>query len=117
MYGTEGDDDDCKYHVRWSASTASEHADTAFTVSATRLVEGTPLKNAAPRAEVFLNETHPAPNTTQNVVENPPGTYIISPIAFDAPGIWTVRFHFFEICDDTQDNSEHGHAAFYFTVP
>ncbi len=119
MYGAEGDDDDCKYHVKWSASSAALNTDATFTVSATRLVDGTALLHAETRAEVFLSDTHPAPNTkpAQSVTENPPGTYTISPVQFDASGVWTVRFHFFELCDDTQDNSDHGHAAFYFTVP
>ena len=119
MYGAEGDDDDCKYHVKWSMSSVAENSPVTFTVTATRLVENTPLTGAATRAEVFLSTTHPAPNTTpeQGVTEGPPGTYTITPVVFDASGAWTVRFHFYEVCDDTIDNSDHGHAAFYVTIP
>jgi hypothetical protein len=39
------------------------------------------------------------------------------PVIFDAPGDWTLRFHLHEECDDTLDDSPHGHAAFHITVP
>ena len=34
-----------------------------------------------------------------------------------APGKWTVRFHFNEICCDVNSDSPHGHAAFFVNVP
>ncbi len=69
------------------------------------------------RVEVFLDETHPAPNTDVVVTEGPTGTYQIGPVRFDKPGKWTVRFHFNEQCEDTEADSPHGHAAFYVDVP
>ena len=41
----------------------------------------------------------------------------IALITFDMPGDWTVRFHFFENCDDAPADSPHGHAAFLVYVP
>src|SRR5262245_51088682 len=32
MYNYEGDDDDCKYHVKWSATTLCQNANVNFTV-------------------------------------------------------------------------------------
>lgn len=116
MYNAEGDDDDCKYHVSWSANTTQENKGVAFNVHANWLFNGQPLTGAYTYAEVFLNDTHPAPNTNQGVLELVPGEYTITPIEFDAPGQWTVRFHFYENCDDA-GNSLHGHAAFYVNVP
>jgi hypothetical protein len=117
LFGTEGDDDDCKYHVTWSVSAVCENSDVTFTVTATKKTDGAPLTGAAPRAEVYLNDKHPAPSTAQKPNEVAPGKYTVGPIRFDAPGQWTVRFHFFELCDDTVDNSPHGHAAFFVSVP
>src|SRR5437867_328431 len=72
---------------------------------------------AKPRAEVYLSDVHPAPNTRQKPVEESPGTYTVGPIRFDAPGQWTVRFHFFEECADVLEESPHGHVAFLAQVP
>ncbi|HTQ48329.1 MAG TPA: hypothetical protein VMI75_36485 [Polyangiaceae bacterium] len=125
MYGTAGDDDDCKYHVTYTASPICENNGTYFVVKADYLAgSGGPLTGAATFAELCLSDTHPAPaidarppNGSQQVVEGPPGTYTIGPVQFDAPGNWTVRFHFNEFCCDGTDNSPHGHAAFHITVP
>jgi hypothetical protein len=117
MYGSEGDDDDCKYHVHWSSTPIAENRDITFTVSATKKTDNSPLTGASPLAEVYLNSMHPAPNTNQTAVEGPAGTYKVGPIRFDAPGRWTVRFHFFENCVDLLPTSPHGHAAFYVDVP
>jgi hypothetical protein len=116
LYNSEGDDDDCKYHVKWSAASVAEKADVTFTVVATNKSDGTPLTGAPVRAEVYLNDTHPAPNTNQKSTETSPGTYTVGPIQFDAAGQWTVRFHFNEECNDSPE-SPHGHAAFYVQVP
>ena len=118
---SEGDDDDCKYHVKWTASAVAENEDVTFTVVVTNKTDGSPVVGAAPAgfsmAEVFLNDTHPAPNTDQKAPESPPGTYAVGPIQFDAAGKWTVRFHLFEDCTDLAEDSPHGHAAFYVQVP
>jgi hypothetical protein len=125
MYGNEGDDDDCKYHVTWTATPICENTGTYFVVTADYLTRNSaPLTGACTFAEVCLNNTHPGPNIdsrppagNQTVVEGPPGTYTIGPVQFDAAGDWTVRFHFNEICCDIANDSPHGHAAFHITVP
>jgi hypothetical protein len=116
MYGTMGMDDDCKYDVSYSVPQICENAGTTFTVKATYAVGNAPVTGAMTRAEVFLNDTHPAPNSGVMTTESPIGTYEIGPIVFDASGMWTVRFHFFEGCIDSPA-SPHGHAAFYINVP
>ena len=124
MFGTDGDDDDCKYHVSYTASPICQNNGTYFVVTASYLAAGGgPVRGACTLAELCLNDTHPAPaidgrppHGQQQVVEGPPGTYTIGPVQFDAPGDWTVRFHFNEFCCDVP-GSPHGHAAFHVTVP
>ncbi len=127
-YNAEGDDDDCKYHVKWSSTPVRLGADVTFTVSVTTK-NGTPAPTRpvpgegagglnTVRAEVFLTDTHPAPNTKQTSPETATqGTYTVGPIRFDAAGKWTVRFHFHESCEDLLPDSPHGHAAFFVQVP
>lgn len=117
----EADDDDCKYHVKWTATPIAQGQDVTFTLVTATKSDGKPAVGAAPAgysmAEVFLNDTHPAPNTDQKAPESPVGTYAVGPVRFDAPGKWTVRFHLFENCTDLAPDSPHGHAAFYVQVP
>jgi len=117
MYNSEADDDDCKYHVKMTASPVYENTDVNFTVVATKKADGTPATGAKVDGEVFLDTTHPAPNSGQKVTESPPGTYKVGPIRFDKAGQWTVRFHLYEQCDDSVEGSPHGHAAFFIAVP
>jgi hypothetical protein len=125
MYGREGDDDDCKYHVTYTTSPICRNDGTYFVVTAEYLTRsGAPLTGACTFAELCLNDSHAAPNVDQRpptgdqiVVEGPPGTYTIGPILFDEPGDWTVRFHFNELCCDVLPGSPHGHAAFHIDVP
>jgi YtkA-like len=118
MYGNDGDDDDCKYHVQWTSTPIYENTAVSFTVTVTKLADnGAPVTGANTSVEAFLSIVHPAPPLKQTKTEMPPGTYAVSPVQFDAPGRWTVRFHFFETCDDTLPDSPHGHAAFYVDVP
>lgn len=117
MYGDEGDDDDCKYHVSWTASGIKENSNVFFNVVATTLTDNKPATGANIYAEVYLSDTHEAPPTNQSAMENPPGTYKVGPIKFDAAGMWTVRFHLHEDCFDYADDSPHGHAAFFVDVP
>jgi hypothetical protein len=124
MYGNEANDDDCKYHVTYSTSPICENDGTYFVVTATYLTNNAPLTGACTFAELCLNDTHviPAsdsrpPSGKQTVVEGPPGTYTIGPVQFDESGMWTVRFHFNELCCDVADASPHGHAAFFVNVP
>src|SRR5258708_24631676 len=54
MFGKEGDDDDCKYHVTWSfTSLCQGSAPVIFTVKATYIGTNTPLTAAGTFAEVF----------------------------------------------------------------
>jgi hypothetical protein len=128
-FNTEGNDDDCKYQVSYSATPICENNGTYFIVNASYLTRTdadgglAPLTGASTFAEVCLSSTHLGPTAnnrpptgSQVVVEGPPGTYTIGPVEFDAPGDWTVRFHFNEYCCDVADDSPHGHAAFSVTV-
>ena len=88
-----------------------------FTVTATVKETGAPATGANLVAEVYLNDTHAAPNSGQKTTEQSGGTYVVGPIQFDQPGQWTVRWHLHEDCSDEPDDSPHGHAAFYIGVP
>jgi len=135
MYGMEGDDDDCKYHVVWTSTPICMGAPGAqFVLKAfykTRFTDAgapLPLTAANPMTETFTttvgdwdaecddNSTHPGPTSGNHMTEGPPGTYTAN-VAFDKSGQWTVRFHFNEECADVADDSPHGHAAFHITVP
>jgi hypothetical protein len=118
LIGAEGDDDDCKYHVKWTASPICTGADVTFTVSVTVKATGKPMTGAPVNPEVFLSETHPAPSShpTSNETQTA-GTYTVGPVRFDKSGNWTVRFHFNEQCSDLSPDSPHGHAAFFVSVP
>jgi hypothetical protein len=117
MFNSEGDDDDCKYHVKWSSTAIRENSDVTITSIATNKATGQPATGANMDLEIFLNPTHPAPNSGAKTTEGPPGTYQTGPVRFDAKGQWTVRFHLFETCTDVAPDSPHGHAAFYVNVP
>ncbi len=119
LFGSEGYDDDCKYHASWTSSPIAQNQNVTFTLSATKLGDGSPVTGAVPYqvfAEAFLSEIHPAPPLKQTATEAEPGTYTIAPVLFDATGRWTVRFHLFEDCDDGPADSPHGHVAFFIDV-
>ena len=115
LYNAEGDDDDCKYHLRWTATPVCQGANVAFSLVLTAKIDGSLVTGADPSLEVFLNTAHPAPNSGLSQ-ETSPGNYAVEPVQFDAAGQWTIRFHLFENCNDAPD-SPHGHAAFYVRVP
>jgi hypothetical protein len=130
MYGQEGDDDDCKYHVTYTYTPICENDGTYFTVTAHYLTRDlAPLEHACTYAELCYEKGEngtgsPPPNSDERppvggqlVVEGPPGTYTVGPVTFDEAGEWTVRFHFNEICCDVLPDSPHGHAAFHVNVP
>ena len=118
MYGSAGNDDDCKYYVSWTATPIVENADTYFTVSAVRLADMMPATCAGVRPDVLELSYQPRrAGAAEPLDGDRPGVYQVGPIKFDATGIWTVRFHFFEECSDTPEDSPHGHAAFYVQVP
>jgi hypothetical protein len=121
-YGTtlpnaEGDDDDCKYHVKWTATSISKDADVTFTAVVTTKADGKPVAAGELDIEAFLTDTHPAPNSGTKITESPTGTYKLGPVKFDAAGKWTVRFHIHEECVDLTEDSPHGHVAFFVNVP
>lgn len=117
MCGTQAADDDCKYHLAWSSTPIYRNHDVTITLALKMLSSGAAVAGAPVRAEVFLDDVHPAPNTGTRSTERAAGTYDVGPIRFDAPGRWTVRFHFFEECTDAVEDSPHGHASFYVDVP
>ncbi len=116
LYNAEGDDDDCKYHVKWSATEITQNKDITFTLTLTAKADGKPVTGAEPDIEAFLDETHPAPNSDQKPTETSAGVYEIGPLQFDKAGKWTTRYHFFEDCMDSEA-SPHGHVGFYVNVP
>jgi hypothetical protein len=117
MYGSAGNDDDCKYYVSWISTPIKENVDTYFTVTALRLEDMQPATCATIIPDTSLTVSHPPSAPPKPSVELTPGVYKVGPIPFDAPGIWTVRFHLYEECGDSQDDSPHGHAAFFVQVP
>jgi hypothetical protein len=119
-FGSEADDDDCKYHVSFTNSCVTLNQPVTFTLKLTRKEDGAPATGAVPDSpEVFFADdtNHVTPSNDFKAPEGPPGTYEISPIVFDRSGRWVVRFHFFETCSDVPEDSPHGHAAFYIDVP
>lgn len=117
LYGSEGDDDDCKYRVKWSADDIAQDTDVTFTLTVTSKVDGKPVTGANPYVQVYLSNTHPAPNAETKTTEDAAGTYTIGPIRFDASGKWTVRFHLFDECTEVDEATPHSHVAFFVSVP
>lgn len=117
LNNAEGDDDDCKYHLAWTATPISQNKDVTFTAVITTKADGKPLAVGDTDIEVFLTDTHPAPNSDTKITESPAGTYTMGPVKFDAAGKWTVRFHIHEDCVDLTEDSPHGHVAFFVNVP
>ncbi len=144
MFGMEGDDDDCKYHVVWTIGSICQNTDIPVTVSVTLKGDGAGFPATASagsplqvtpgmevKAEVFTTtpgdmdgatycddqSTHPAPGSefTLSPVTGTAGKFSGN-IKFDRAGQWTLRFHFHEECLDVLDDSPHGHAAFLVTV-
>src|SRR5438270_10044257 len=65
MYNAEADDDDCKYHVKFTTTAVRQKSNVNFTVTATAKATGVAATSAKVLAEVYLSDTHPAPNTNQ----------------------------------------------------
>jgi hypothetical protein len=116
-FNAESDDDDCKYHVKFTNTPVRQNENVTFTFTATIKADGGPAATSNLIPEVFLNSKHPAPNSGEKTTEGPAGTYAIGPIRFDAAGRWTVRFHLHQECTDAEQSSPHGHAAFFIDVP
>jgi hypothetical protein len=119
LYNDTGYDDDCKYQVTFTSTPIRRNTNVTFTVTVKTLDPAGPATGADVTPEVFLTEIHPAPNSNVTTKEVPAGsgTYQVGPIVFDAPGLWTVRFHFYEECSDEPEDSPHGHIAFFVDVP
>jgi YtkA-like len=116
-YNAEADDDDCKYHVKFSTTPVAQSTDVTITAVITRKSDGAVATGAEPEVEAFLSKSHPAPETTSKTTETKPGTYTMGPVRFDASGKWTLKFHFYEACYDIAESSPHGHVSFFFDVP
>ncbi|MDP9035111.1 MAG: hypothetical protein M3O50_09910 [Myxococcota bacterium] len=134
MFGSESDDDDCKYHVKWTSTPICAGSGVVVTAVVTHKTAdgspGQPLTGASAEIEAFTTSpgdwdaatfcdtmsTHPSPSGLAPLAENPPGTYTGS-VVFDQPGQWTMRFHFFHQCTDVLPDSPHGHAAYHIAVP
>jgi hypothetical protein len=111
-----GYDDDCKYQLSWTSTPVAVNKDVTFTVTATRLSDGQPAHCAGISAEAFLDNT-PAVPTRASSEMGASGKYAVGPLRFPLSGQWTVRFHLYEECSDSREDSPHGHAAFYVNVP
>jgi hypothetical protein len=86
-------------------------------VGATTFQSGAPLTGAGPYIQANLNCSGVASARQPPPIEFKPGWYEVGPINFPDPGMWSVRFHFNENCNDELPDSPHGHAAFWVTVP
>jgi hypothetical protein len=117
MQGTEGDDDDCKYHVSFTVTPVCSVDGSTFTVTVTNTTTGKPVTGAAARIEATLADDSAIAKNTGTTTEKAGGVYEIGPVKFGHSGKWVVRFHFFEQCSDAPEDSPHGHAAFYVDVP
>ncbi len=142
MFGMEGDDDDCKYHVSWTSTPICEGAGgVIFTVTVINLTDNSPVADVpcstcgplgGPGYGIIVEpfiptvadaacddmSTHPSPSDGAFLVETAAGSGVyVGPVVFDAPGDWTLRFHVHEECSDLLDDSPHGHAAFHINVP
>jgi hypothetical protein len=129
LYNSSGDDDDCKYQVSWTSTAVRKGESVTFTVTATSKATSAPLEalasqpagsTALSRLELYIpcepRHVPPIGDFQPTIKETAPGVYTAGPIVFDESGRWVVRFHFYEECID-QDNSPHGHAAFFVDVP
>lgn len=131
MFGMEGDDDDCKYHLRWTSTSLCEGASgVTFTVVVTNKTDGSPATGAHVHVETFIaapagsscddalasGHTGPGSEVTLTESTTTPGTYVGN-VAFDQAGQWTIRFHLFGECSDEPEDSPHGHGAFRLTIP
>ena len=124
--GSEADDDDCKYHVKWRSSGAGLNTDVYFEVDLTTLGDKKPATHVVDAqhpivVEAFVDagdpaKNHGAPNSGQTSAETATaGKYLVGPLHFDQATRWTVRFHLYSDCDDGAQ-SPHGHVAFLFDV-
>jgi hypothetical protein len=113
--GTASPDDDCKYDVSYTVDCSG--GSTAFIVTLKSRTTGMLLTGANPTIEASMGDTHPLPSPEPVTTVVSDGVYKISGAHFDAPGIWSVRFHFFEMCLDIGETTKHAHVTFSVNVP
>jgi hypothetical protein len=129
LYNGSGDDDDCKYHVTWSATPIQKNQPFTLTITATNKTTGAPLetiaaqepgKLALSRIEPFMpcEPSHLAPTSDYEapVTQIGPGKFTVGPVVFDESGRWVIRYHFYEECFNNV-TTPHGHIAFFVQVP
>jgi len=126
LSNSEGDDDDCKYHASWTSTPIRLNEDVTFTLTTTNkttMMPLTPLGDGdipLSRVDVYVpcdpNHLGPTQNFKPQIAQTMPGQFTVGPIKFDESGLWVVRFHLYEECNDT-DTSPHGHIAFFVNVP
>lgn len=126
LYGSEGDDDDCKYHAAWTSTPIRLNQDVTLTLTASDLATQMPLAALADgkipltRLDVYEpcspNRRGPDQNFNLTIKQTSPGMFTAGPVKFDQSGRWVVRFHLYEECVDG-DVSPHGHIAFFVDVP
>jgi hypothetical protein len=119
MKGTEGNDDDCKYHLKFSVPPICATDGVTFTLTVTSRVDGSPVTGAAPSIEAETPDLSAFATDTgsSKEVSGKPGVYEIGPVVFGSAEKWVVRFHLFETCSDVPADSPHGHAAFFIDIP
>ncbi|HVZ73289.1 MAG TPA: hypothetical protein VHJ20_13000 [Polyangia bacterium] len=117
LNGSEGFDDDCKYHVMAAVTPVRLNQDATFTITVIGLEPAGPATGANPYVEVTFGDTHAANTANTTMTELGGGMYKIGPVKFDRSGEWVVRFHMFGDCSDTPEDSPHAHIAFKITVP
>lgn len=116
-YNAESDDDDCKYHLSFTATPVRVNENVTFRVTVTNLAGAKgPVSGAGVNVAGTLDAALPIANSNPKTTEAPTGTYTISPIRFPKAGRWVITYHLFEDCMDLED-SPHGHASFYIDVP
>lgn len=115
-FNQSGTDEECKYDFTWSSTPITLNENVTFTLTVRNRTDGKLTHDADPQPEVFLDSTHPAPNSGAKTTELGEGTYSLGPIRFDQSGVWTVRFHVFDSCVRAEE-SPHTDVAFYVNVP
>jgi hypothetical protein len=117
MFNLEGDDVDCKYHVKWTSTPVCRNGGVTFTVTLTYKEDGKPATGAKPYGVFVLPPSRPAKGMPMNSAETSPGVYNVGPVIFDDKGRWTMELHFYGECESTLHDSPHSHASFYIDVP
>jgi hypothetical protein len=119
---TEADDDDCKYHIRWTSTPIYRGMPVTFTVTVTNKANNTPIPfpaNAGFEVAGVLasDDTVVLPNTSPMQMLGMNGMWTFGPVRFDNSGDWKITFHIREDCSDNEEDSPHGHATFLVRVP